>query len=222
MLVAGCRTVLPWANEPIRDEVNLAFTMENNLLFLDTVTIDDRPGRYLFASAAPRSFIDPRHLPAGTRSLQISERDTLRFSPTALDLGGVSDALIGADVWGDKAVSVDYRQGMVIYQKRGIFPAYMELYRYQQEPAVMVNVNGRSFPAIVDTTSPDTLVLPRAGPDTRGMANVSVGGTNFGAIDVRYDDVSGARIGNRLLSKFLVTIDYGKRTVGLWRDARLP
>lgn len=223
LMLAGCRSALPWAKEPIGDEVNLAFTIENNLVFFESLTIDDRAGRYLFASAAPRSFVDPRHLaPDVPHLLQISERESLRFSPAALELQGVGDAVIGADVWGDKAVTVDYRLGMVIYQKRGIFPAYMELYRYQQEPAVMVSVDGRRFPAIVDTTSPDTLVLPRAGEDTRGTARVAVAGTDFGPIDVRYDDVTAARIGNRLLSKFLVTIDYGKRTVGLWRDPRLP
>ena len=45
-------------------------------------------------------------------------------------------------------------------------------------------------------------------------------GTDFGSIDVRLADVSTPRVGNRLLSKFLVTIDYGQREVGLWRDPR--
>ena len=57
-------------------------------------------------------------------------------------------------------------------------------------------------------TSPDTLVLP--GPDARGSVNVRIGDTDFGATDVQYADVAQARVGNRLLSRFLVTIDYGR------------
>jgi hypothetical protein len=50
---------------------------------------------------------------------------------------------------------------------------------------------------------------------------VRVASTDFGAIDVQYANVSHARIGNRLLSRFMVTIDYGRRVVGLWRDPRI-
>ena len=75
--------------------------------------------------------------------------------------------------------------------------------------------------AIVDTALPDTLVLPRA-TEGRGTARVIVAGSDFGNIDVKYASVPLARIGNRLLSKFLVSIDYGKQNVGLWRDPRIP
>jgi hypothetical protein len=47
-------------------------------------------------------------------------------------------------------------------------------------------------------------------------------GADLGTIDIRLADVSAPRIGNRILSKFLVTIDYGKREAGLWRDPRTP
>ena len=45
-------------------------------------------------------------------------------------------------------------------------------------------------------------------------------GADLGTLDIRLADVSDARIGNRILSKYLVTIDFGKREVGLWRDPR--
>jgi hypothetical protein len=51
---------------------------------------------------------------------------------------------------------------------------------------------------------------------------VSIAGTDFGPTDVRYANVAHPRVGNRLLSRFLVSIDYGKRIVGLWRDPRIP
>jgi hypothetical protein len=64
------------------------------------------------------------------------------------------------------------------------------------------------------------LVLP--GRDARGSVNVRIADTDFGVTDVQYADVSQARVGNRLLSRFLVTIDYGRKVVGLWRDPRTP
>jgi hypothetical protein len=48
-----------------------------------------------------------------------------------------------------------------------------------------------------------------------------IAGTDFGNVDIALGDVSSARAGNRLLSKFLVSIDYGQREVGLWRDPRI-
>ena len=86
---------------------------------------------------------------------------------------------------------------------------------------IEVSVDGRKVAAIVDTASPDTLVLPRGtAPAGRRAAHVVVGGTDFGNVDVLFADVAQVRAGNRLLSKFLVAIDYGRRQVGLWRDPR--
>ena len=44
---------------------------------------------------------------------------------------------------------------------------------------------------------------------------------DFGTIDIAYENVRHARVGNRVLSRFLVTIDYGRKVVGLWRDPRI-
>jgi hypothetical protein len=83
-----------------------------------------------------------------------------------------------------------------------------------------MQVDGANVPAIVDTASPDTVTLPRAKPG-RGTAHVNVAGQDFGTIDVGYANIPVAHIGNRLLSRFLVSIDYGKHVVGLWRDPRI-
>ena len=221
LLTAGCARVLPWNDEPVANEVNLAFTLEQNLIELQTVRIDNRPGRFLLGSAAPRTVVDPSFVAAGKHSLQISETESLRISPAALDLGGVADAIIGSEAWRGRAISIDYRSGLVTYQKEGIHTGYMTIFRYQVEPTINVSVDGTVIGAIVDTTSPDTLVLP-ARSSGRGTVRVIVAGTDFGPIDIRYANVTQARVGNRLLSRFLVTIDYGKRVVGLWRDPRIP
>jgi hypothetical protein len=214
---------MPWRTEPREEEVNFAFTLEQNLVRLKSVRIDSRDGRFLLGSAAPRTIVDPRFRLRRFRAhaLQISEKETLRIDPAPHDLRGVADAIIGIEAWRDRAITIDYHSGLVTYQKEGIKSGLMQVYRFPAEPMITVNVNGREIAVIVDTTSPDTLVLP-GGVHGRGTANVRIGNTEFGTIDVQYANVARARVGNRLLSRFLITIDYGRRVVGLWRDPRIP
>jgi hypothetical protein len=222
-LLAGCRSV-PWSNEPVGSEFNLAFRLERNLLYLPTAKINGHSGRFLFASAHAHTVIDPQFASAvGSRQLrlQLTERESVPLAPVILDLHGLGDALIGAEAWSSHAVTIDYRAGLITYQKQGIYTDGMTLYQFRAEPAVLVDVDGRSITAIVDTTLPDTLLLPRGGAkDDRRQARVSLAGVDFGSVDVALADVARARIGNRLLSRFLVTIDYGRQQVGLWRDPR--
>lgn len=219
-LTAACARHLPWRNEPVGSEVNLAFTLERNLIELQSVRLNNRTGRFLLGSAAPRTVVDPRFVGAGPYALQLTAKETVRLSPAQLDLGGVADAIIGVEPWQAHAISIDYRSGLVTFQKEGIETGYMKIYRYDDAPTIYVNVDGRDVAAIVDTTSPDTLVLPRR-EKGRGTARITIGDTDFGTIDVGYANISQARVGNRLLSRFLVTIDYGKHVVGLWRDPRI-
>jgi hypothetical protein len=225
-VAASCGTVrslTPWRGEPEHPEVNLAFTLQNNLVILESVSVDGRAGRFLFGSATPQTVLDPKSRRVeGTHSLQLSTRDAVRFTPAAVDLHGVADGIIGADIWRNRSVSIDYYAGLVTYQKEGIHPELMTTFRFIAEPAVQLSVDGETITAIVDTTSPDTLVLPRAaGAPTRKTARIALAGVDFGSVDVRYADVSAPRIGNRLLANFLISIDYGHRVVGLWRDPRV-
>jgi hypothetical protein len=220
LLSASCARYLPWRDTPVAPEVNLAFTLERNLVELQTVRLNNRPGRFLLGSAARQSVIDPHFAGPGPHALQLTEKETVRLSPAPLDLGGVADAIIGAEAWRNRAISIDYRSGLVTFQKEGIYTGLMTIFRYDDDPKIYVNVDGVDVPAVVDTTNPDTIILPRA-ENGRGTAHVTIAGSDFGVIDVRYANVSQARVGNRLLSRFLVTIDYGKHVVGLWRDPRI-
>ena len=223
---ASCVSV-PWRDEPVGNEVNLAFTVEQNLLVIGSATVEGRAGRFVFGSAEPRTVLDATFAqslgtdPRGRLALQIGEKQTLRFTPIITDLHGIGDAILGADVWGTRAVTIDYHAGLITYQTEGIHPELMTTYRFSGEPKIDASVDGRTFSAIVDTASPDTLVLPR-GSETakRRKARLIVGGVDFGTIDFAIGNVASPRVGNRVLSKFLVTIDYGRREVGLWRDPR--
>ena len=223
VLLSSCSS-LPWNKGPDHEEVNLAFRLDRNLVRLQTVEINGQRGNYVFGSATPKSVFDPglasRLGSAASYKILVSEKDTLHVTPLIADLGDAADAIVGADIIGRRAVTIDYRLGMVTYQKYGIQTAMMTLYRFNSAPEITVNVDGRDFPAIVDTTSPDTLVLP--GEPSRFDAAVHVAGIDFGTIDVRRAAVNRPRIGNRLLAHFLVSIDYGKGVVGLFRDPREP
>jgi hypothetical protein len=215
----SCARLTPWRNEPIGEEVNLAFTLRGNLVELPTVRLDNRAGHFILGTAAPRTAIDPRFFGGRAKTLQMGEKNTVKIAPVAVDLRGAADAIIGAEAWKNQAITIDYRAGLVTFQKYPIETSQMAVFRYDAAPAVNVRVDGSEVAAIVDTSSPDTLVLPR-GTRGRGTANVRLAGIDFGTIDVQYANVDRPRIGNRLLSHFLVTIDYGRREVGLWRDRR--
>jgi hypothetical protein len=119
-------------------------------------------------------------------------------------------------------VTIDYRAGLLTFQREGIHPELMTVYSYRDAPSINVEVDGRLVPAIVDTSSPDTLILPReVAAVERRSAHIQIADTDLGSVDIKLADVARPRIGNRLLSKFLVTIDYGRRQVGLFRDPRI-
>jgi len=225
-ICAACVRV-PWRNEPVGSEVNLALTVEKNLLIVTSATIQGRPGRFILGTGYPRTVVDATFAqslrPTRRLALKIGEKQSLSFTPMVADLRGVGDAILGADVWGSKAITVDYHAGLLTFQKEGIHPESMTVYRFTGEPKINIEVNGRTVSAIVDTASPDTLVLPRGGQSAhRTQARLKVGGVDFGTVDLAIGDVTAPRVGNRVLSKFLVTIDYGRRQVGLWRDPRTP
>ncbi|MBK5258353.1 MAG: hypothetical protein JJE51_02090 [Thermoanaerobaculia bacterium] len=225
ILLAGCRTFGPWRDDPPRPEVNIVFTVERNLLRLPSVEINGRAGRYFLGSAHPRSVFDPSLITslAGEKPrLHLTARESLPLSPVPIALGPIGDAIIGAEAWGRKSLTIDYYAGLVTYHKSGSYTSDMKLHRFTGEPSIVIEVDGVRMDAAVDTALPDTLVMPRgARPAGRTRANLRIDEAQFSNIDIALGNVSHARIGNRLLSRFLVTIDYGQKQVGLWRDPRI-
>jgi hypothetical protein len=221
LLAVSCSRFAPWRNEPETPEVNLAFTLENNLVALSNVRIDGREGRFILGTALPRTVLDTAFAVPGVHPtiLQLAGKETLRIDPITQELHGVADGIIGTEALRPAAITIDYHAGLVTYQKQGIVRDYMTVFHFQEEPMISVAVDGRETSVIVDTANPDTLVLP--GPDHRGTVNVAIAGVAFGSTDVRYLPDTRPRIGNRLLSRFLVSIDYKHRLVGLWQDPRV-
>ena len=225
LLSSSCSSRLPWKNEPVGQEVNMVLTLRGNVVILTSLTVNGVPGRFILGVANARTALDPRFLkrlpPSETHSLELNARQSLAFTPTAIDMHGLADGILGADVWKSLAITVDYRSGLLTMQREGIHPELMTLTRFDAEPEVELTVDGAPIRAIVDTASPDSLVLPGATVPSRRTARITIGGVTFPAMDIREAAVTRPRVGNRLLSKFLMTVDYGRRQVGLWRDPRI-
>ena len=192
--------------------------MRNNLLYIPSTTIDGRPGSFLFGSAAASTVLDPKFARAASHTLELNEKTSLKMTAVSADLHGIADAIIGANTWNGSAVTIDYKAGLLTIQREGIHPELMTTYRYDGEPMINIHVDGHSMSAVVDTTSPDTLTLP--GENGRRKARVVIAGHDFGNVDIRTGGTTVPRVGNRLLSRFLITIDYGRNVVGLWYDPR--
>lgn len=228
--VLSCSAVhLPWSGEE-PTELNVSFRIQNNLLFPDNVTIQGAEGRFAFATADRRTAIDPQFAaridPPTSKGyvIRIGQRRQIAFRALQIPLHQVADALLGADVFPSTAVSIDYRAQLLSFDKNGIHAEGMTISAFGDEPAVDIVIAGRRTTGIVDTASPETLVVPRSlvfAKGDRAAVDVELGGERFFGVDVRVADVREVRIGNRLLSKFLIWIDYKNHRVGLWRDPRI-
>jgi hypothetical protein len=226
-LLSGCVIHLPWSKQP--GETNVTFHTEKNVLVMDSVTIEHRPGKFIFATSLPHTALNASFAaalgPAQPRgyTVQFGRKATTFTAPATVDLHGLADAVLGADSWVAPVVTIDYRTGLISFDKSMLLRDDMVVSRYEGPPSVTVQMDGQQIQAVVDTASPDTLTLPLSyGPAGRGRASVTMGGIQFASVDVRFADVPDAHVGNRLLSKFLVLIDQSRHLVGLWRDPRTP
>lgn len=228
LLIGGCQSAVSGLvdERAEQSEVNLSFVVENNLLRLNTVRLGDRPGRFYLGTAHPRTVVSPAFAgpaPARRQTLQLNDRHSLEVEPIVADLGGIGEAIIGFEAWRDHAITINYVSGLVVYQQSGTTGSEVVLFPFHDQPEVTITVNGTTMAAVVDTASPDTLVLPRNGAAPGRMrGRIDIAGSVFPDVDIALADTSRPRLGNRLLSKFLVSIDYGRRQVGLWRDPRVP
>lgn len=218
LLASAC--ALPWKSER-PGNVNLAFVPRQNLLELTNVRVSGRSGRFVLGTAAPATVIDTAFHTPGPQVVTLGSRNSVTIEPRVGSLGGVADAIIGADAWREGSITIDYRAGVLTWRRQGAVTSQMEIFRFTAAPAIEVTVNGVKHTVVVDTASPDTLTLPGR-EARRGAVHVVIAGSDFGTVDVQYASVTQARVGNRLLTHFLVTIDYGQQIVGLWRDPRAP
>lgn len=210
---------------PTSSEMNLAFRIDRNQLVMSSVLINGEPGRYVLGSAAQRSVISAPF--ATARGIDGSEGVNVRLRPDVMtrvrpglaDLGSEIDAVLGRDLLGPVVV-IDYRNQLV--SRLSHLPELeVEPHRWRTAPQFPVTLAGRTRPALIDTSIPDSLIVPRAMVPgtrcTRCVFDVEVAGLDFDQLDVRVIDDGPMRIGNRVLEHFLVVIDYRRGRAALIR-----
>jgi len=223
-LVAGCASP--------RFERNVAFRVEGNLPVIDA-QLEGHPIRMVIASALPNSVV------GGERAREIgykpeSRRSRIFFGNLAgtkvnpiiveLDRAIPADGFLGADAWRGRTLTLDYRRRVAILSPPGPIEEGFYSWVFKGPPRISVYLNGILVPAIVDTALPDSAIIPEIllddEPGRRQNVDIEIAGVRFDDIDVLTAPTGDIRIGNRILSHFLLRIDYDHRTVALWPDNR--
>ncbi|HEU5163550.1 MAG TPA: retropepsin-like aspartic protease [Thermoanaerobaculia bacterium] len=206
---------------------NIAWTFERNLVRIDT-TVGGREGSFLVGTASQHTIVDDG-FPAdvslrGRVGVNLGDRFSAAVEPVRSDLAGLADGVLGNDVWRGRSLTIDYQRGLLIIGKTLDPVTDAPRFRFRSVPSVRVTIDGVETSALVDTASPDTVLLParRFGTPGRRTISLRVGDTTFDEVDARVAPVDEVRLGNRILAHFLLTIDYPRREVSLWRHGRVP
>lgn len=225
---SGCAAFRDYRSQPdAGNEFSLALTIQDNQLVLSSARLAGQEGKFVLATGHPVTTVDLAYADAnllpGSLELAIGGRFSASIEPPRVELGAAADALLAADLWRRSTISIDYIGGLLtVSRNRQSRPADMRVFSFVGPPTVPITVDGQTWRAIIDTSLPDTLVLPRGSrASSRANADIEIAGRTFDQLDFAWTDTSTPRIGNRLLSRFMVIINYGDRWVGLWPDPRI-
>jgi len=215
-----------WSTEPAIPEDNISFHLRSNLPCVHA-EVNGLGAALVIASALPRTAISSS-LKGDVSSTRLLLGSTLltRVKPVALDVGDLpADGLLGADALRGKIATIDYHRGLLILSAWPKPRPDVTPWSFAGgPPRVPVTINGREVRAIVDSALPDTAVIPAEflaeHSGNRGTVDLEVAGVRFHDLDVSVTPVVTPRLGNRVLSRFVVTIDYARETIGLWPDPR--
>lgn len=200
---------------------HLAWTFRQNLIVVGAVAggVD---GEFIVGTAHPATILDPefagRAGDRGRMPVNLGGRFTADARPVRAELDGLADGILGLDVWGRRSVTIDYRRNLIILG-RDLEPMNEGLrHAFEHIPAVPILIDGVERLALVDTANPDTIQLPATdfGEEGRRSVDLQVGDVRFRGIGATVAPVTEIRLGNRVLSHFLVTIDYPRGEVTLW------
>ncbi|HVR43627.1 MAG TPA: hypothetical protein VMS56_09305 [Thermoanaerobaculia bacterium] len=204
---------------------HLVWKLEDNLIRL-SVGVGEARGELLLGTAHPTTLLDPRFAAAaragGDTAVRLRGLPALRVRPALAELHGLADGIVGADVWRGRRITLDYHRALLIIDGNAEPMSDAVHSRFDAVPAVTVTIDGVEERAIVDSANPDTILLPssRFGEEGRRRIDLSVGNLELRELDAAVEPVSEIRLGNRVLSHFVVTIDYAAREVILWQDPR--
>lgn len=212
--------------EPVIPEDNVGFHFRTNLPCV-RAEVNGRDATLVVASALPRTAI-ASSLKGERSAARILLSSTLftHVRPAALDVADLpADGLLGADAFRGRIATIDYFRGLLVISAwPKAQPDAMPWSFSGGPPRVPVVINGRATWAIVDTALPDTAVIPGelvgTSNGSRGTVSLEIAGIRFENLDVAINPVVTPRLGNRVLYRFVVTIDYAHERIGLWPDPR--
>lgn len=220
ILALSCTSSLPSGNEK-----NLAFDIDRNQLVLEQLTIDGHEGRFVAGSIHEQTLVDEtfadRHDLAGQSSAMIMVSSTWheRTDIRVVDMGEEIDAIVGSDLLGP-VIAIDYRNQLITRFTHA--PDELEqskIHRWRATPSYPLKLAGKVELGVIDLASPDTLTVPSSLLEGYGCercrVDVEIGGVHFDDLDILRADVEDIRIGNRVLERFLVVIDYRNRKTTL-------
>lgn len=205
---------------PRATTTHLSWTFDRNLIVVGAL-VDGIAGEFLVGSSHSETVLDAGFAGAksGRRTVPVAMgRYSATARPVQADLQGLTDGVLGADVWSGRSLTIDYKRRLLILG-RALEPVDQDArHRFAGAPAIPITIDGREERAIIDTANPDTILLPmeRFGPEGRIDVELVLGGVRFQSVDAAVAPISEIRLGNRILSEFLVTVDYRRREVSLW------
>lgn len=213
---AGCSMM---AGQPRTDHV--AFQLRDNLLVLPA-TVGGTPGEFILGTAQSHSTLDPRFPVDSARSgrvpVLLGSRLRLETSVERISMSSVADGILGSGTFANRTIGIDFRRGLITLSIERVPAEGAAKTRFEGIPAVPISLDGTPFRGIIDTTNPDTILLPESafGPAGRRLVSLRIGSFDIGTIDARVGPVGDIRIGNRILEKFFVSIDYDRGEISLW------
>jgi hypothetical protein len=212
----GCST---FSRQPRTDHV--AFNLRDNLLVIPA-TVAGQPGEFILGTAQSHSTLDSRFPADSNRSgrvpVLLGARLSLETSVERTSMSSVADGILGSGMFANRTLGIDFRRGLITLSRERVPAEGAAKSRFEGIPSFPISVDGTPFRGIIDTTNPDTILLPESvfGPPGRRLVSLRIGGVDLGTTEARIGPVSDIRIGNRILEKFLVSIDYDRGEISLW------
>ena len=212
----GCSV---FSSQPRTDHV--AFKLRDNLLVIPA-TVGGHSGEFILGTAQSHSTVDSRFPVESQRSgrvpVLLGSHVQLETSVERASMSSVADGILGSGAFADRTLGIDFRRGLITLSRDRVPTEGAAKNRFEGIPAIPISIDGTSFTALIDTTNPDTILLPEAvfGLAGRRPVSLRIGSFDMGTTDARVGPVSDIRIGNRILEKFFVSIDYDRGEVSLW------
>lgn len=211
----SCRS-LPWNNQT--PKTNLVFELRRGQPIV-RAGIGGVEGRFVVGSAHQRTLVRES---GSSGVVSLGPRTTVRVEPQHAPLQTNADGILAIDVWRQTGtLAIDYARGVITLGGEASYEdASPE--RFETLPTVSLFIEGVPLRAVVDTSYPGGLLLPEStrSERTSTSAVIELNGIRT-EVPLQWADVPEARIGNALLQRYLVIIDFRERMIALWPDARL-